>query len=138
MCASGFYLVSPRNQSSTYHSFAGPYATAHDSVPDVYNGRAGLTYVIAGGVATFSLGGRIDGIPSRDLVGGSDGARRPAIIGYIEPGLTLSRGANTLSLSVPVRTYVDFRASSLDRSLGRKGGGDLARKLVFASYLHRF
>ena len=135
---SGSYLVSPRNQSSVHQALAGPYATVQVSIPDVYNARGGLTYAVPGVGATFTLGGRIDGIASRDLIGKSDGFRRPAIIGYVEPGLTLSRGADAVSLSVPVRAYVDFRSTVLDRTLRFKGGGDLARKLLFASYLHRF
>lgn len=136
---SGSYLISPRNQTSVYQGQSGPYSKVQVSVPDVYNARGGLSYVLspAKGVA-ISLGGRIDGIPLRDLVGGSDGFRRPAIIGYIEPGVGFTRGRETVSVSVPVRAYANFRPSLIDRELGNSGGGDLARKVLFANYQHRF
>jgi hypothetical protein len=135
--ASGSYLISPRNQTNVYQGQAGPYSKVHVSVPDVYTARAGLSYALSPRVAV-SLGGRIDGIPLHDVVGKSDGFRRPVIIGYVDPGVSFTRGRETFGLSVPVRAYVNFRASSIDRQLGNSGGGDLARTLFFANYQHRF
>src|SRR5205823_1430275 len=82
---------------------SGPYSSIRVSVPDVYDGRAGLSYVAPNVV--FSLGGRVDGIPMRDLIGRSDGFRRPAIIGYVEPALSVTRGRGTYTISAPVRAY---------------------------------
>ena len=134
---SGSYLISPRNQTSIVQGQAGPYSKVHVSVPDVYNARTGLSYALSPR-AFVSLGGRIDGIPQHDLIGRSDGFRRPAIIGYIEPGLSLTRTRDTVGVSIPLRAYVNFRPSGIDRQLGNTGGGDLARTLFFANYQHRF
>jgi hypothetical protein len=133
--ASGFYLVSPRNRTDV----PSPYPGYPLSVPDVYSARMGLSYTLPFvAAASIGFGGRLDGIPLRDLVGGSDGFRRPAIIGYVDPGLALSLRRFTFTVNVPVRVYQDFRPSLLDRQLGRPGGGDLAKYLVFVGLERRF
>jgi len=134
--ASGSSLVSPRNQTGVIQGQSGPYSNVRVSVPDVYHARAGVSYA-ASNVA-LSVGGRVDGIPMRDLIGKSDGFRRPVVIGYLEPAVSVTRGRETLSVSVPVRVYADFRSSAVDRQLGFTGGGDLARTLLFANYQLRF
>ena len=73
----GAYLVSPRALSDV--SRPPPNTSVYWSVPDVYSGRVGLMYGLlpAQGVSV-SLGGRIDGIPYHDLIGGGDeGFRGP-------------------------------------------------------------
>lgn len=137
--ASGSYLVTPRNQSSVFQSPTGSLASVHVSIPDVFNASAGLSFDVSRrhGLAA-SLSGRIDGIPTRDLVGRSDGFRRPVVLGYLEPSLTLTRGRRTVRLNAAARIYEDFRPSLIDRQLGSAGGGDLARYLLFAAYQIRF
>ena len=63
-------------------------------MPDVYTARAGLVYAVwPSRSLSLSLGGRIDGIPQRDLIGGGDlGFRRPGFIFYLDPGVSLGRG----------------------------------------------
>ncbi len=137
--AYGSYLVTPQNQSSVFQSPTGTFAAVHVSIPDVYNASAGLSFVLSRrhGIAA-GLGGRIDGIPTRDLVGHSDGFRRPVVLGYLEPSVTFARGRSTVTLTVPARIYEDFRPSLVDLQLGSAGGGDLARYLLFAGYHVRF
>ena len=132
----GSYLVSPRNQTGVIQGQSGPYSRVRVSVPDVYDARTGVSYNFSD--FAFSVAGRMDGIPRRDLIGKSDGFRRPAIIGYIEPAVSATRGRETVSFSVPVRAYANFRPSAIDRQLGSTGGGDLAKTLFFANYQHRF
>ena len=138
----GYYLISPQAESDVVvtPSTTSPYAGVHLAVPDVYNARGGLTLAVpAVPGLSLSLGGRLDGIPKQDVIGGGDGAfRRPAIEAYVDPGLGLSYGPHTFSLNVPVRVYYNFRASLLDEKLGRPGGGDLAKYLIFAGYTRRF
>ena len=134
--ASASYLISPRNQTNVIQGQAGPYSKIRVSVPDVYNARAGLSYNFSRFALT--LGGRLDGIPLRDVIGKSDGFRRPVVIVYVEPGIGVTRGSDTFGITIPVRAYADFRPSLVDRQLGNSGGGDLARTLFFASYRHRF
>jgi len=136
--ATGSYLISPRNTTDV----ASPIPGVPLSVPDVYSARIGVAYTPPfASKVSVSLGGRLDGIPLRDFVGGSGGFRRPAIIGYVDPGIVLSLGRTTISASVPFSFYRDFRASLIDRQLNEPGtvsGGDLARYLVFVGIDRRF
>jgi hypothetical protein len=131
----GSYLLSPRETTRVIGPTGVPL-----SVPDVYTARAGVAYAVwpSQGLS-LSLGGRFDGIPLRDVIGGGDlGFRRPGFIFYLDPGVALGRGADEFSLSVPIRLRQDFRQSLHDRANGKPGGGDLADLLVFAGYTHRF
>src|SRR6266480_1007510 len=88
---------------------------------------------------SLSLGGRIDGIPQGDLVGGRDNSfRRPGYSLYLDPGIALRRGDEEVTLSVPVRVHQDFQRSSIDQQRSFTGGGDLAEYLIFVGYTHRF
>src|SRR5207247_8814862 len=110
------------------------------AVPDVYSARAGIAYALAPprGIA-LSLGGRIDGIPQGDLIGGRDNSfRRPGYSLYLDPGIALRRGDEEVTLSVPVRVHQDFQRSSIDQQRSFTGGGDLAEYLIFVGYTHRF
>ena len=109
------------------------------SVPDVYLARLGLVYTLPFAPAfSVGFGGRVDGIPIRDLIGESDGFRRPAVIGYVDPSLGVSLDLYRITLNVPVRVYEDFRPGSIDRQFGFSGGGDLADYLVFVGISRRF
>jgi hypothetical protein len=137
--ASGSYLVSPQNQSDVLQAQAGAYSTVHVSIPDVFNARFGVSGDLwARRGIGVSAGARIDGIPVHDVLGGSDGFRRPALLAYFEPAISYTQGRHALILIVPVRVAVNFRPSLVDRRLGFAGGGDLARLLVFAGYQIRF
>ena len=131
----GSYLLSPREVTDV----AGPGGVPL-SVPDVYTARAGLAYALVPGAGlSVNLGGRLDGIPLRDIIGGGDaGFRRPGFVFYLDPGVAMRRGADELTLSMPIRLRQDFRQSLIDRERNSRGGGDLADLLVFAGYTHRF
>lgn len=135
---SASYLASLRDKTDV----PSPTPGVTLSVPDVYSARLGLAYGLWSGSPlgdlSVSLGGRVEGIPLRDLIGGSDGFRRPAVVGYVDPGLSLALGRGTISVNVPVRVYANFRPSENDRELGNPGGGDLAKYLLFAGYDYRF
>jgi len=71
--------------------------------------------------------------------------RRPGYVIYAEPtvALTMTRGpfalrGDTFSLSVTVAVHQNRQASTLDMALGRHGGGDFARILIFLGYTRRF
>jgi hypothetical protein len=87
-----FYLANPRDVNGTPRS-----ATAADaatiaitgdvqSVPDQMLARAGASLAV--NRFDFSVGGRYDLLPVRDLFGNSDGFRRPGRIFSAEPGVT--------------------------------------------------
>jgi hypothetical protein len=136
--ASGSYLVSPRAKTRVqFPNASGVGSGMFLSVPDVYSARVGAAYVLWPERAlTATLGGRVDGIPLRDVIGGGDdGFRRPGYSLYADPGLSLGVGRGAIALSIPVRIGQDFRP---DLTPGHPVGGDLARYLVFASYVAKF
>lgn len=89
----GSYLFNPRERVQ---------ATGF-SVPDSYLGRAGLAYTIwpKYGLA-LTFGGRIEGVPPEDAIGGSLGSRRPGYSLGVEPGLSLMYKKFNFNLTTPV------------------------------------
>jgi hypothetical protein len=82
-----------------------------------------------------SLAGRLEGVPSSDLIGGDLGRRRPGYSVAIEPGVSLSWGQNLMNVSVPylvrrVRTQNVSDKLASERT-GEKQIGDAA----FADYV---
>jgi len=136
---SGFYLINPREQNSAFTSF--PYfGTVYNlSVPDQYLGRIGINYAIWPDEGlSLSFGGRIDGIPTRDLVGGSEGFRRPGFSVYVEPGVSWTHGRNTLNLFTPVLVDANREKNIYDDRLGNHGPGAFADFVIIASFTRRF
>src|SRR5437879_2776979 len=132
-------LISPRESTEVASPIPGT-PVVHLAVPDVYSARAGIAYALAPARGiSLSLGGRIDGIPQGDLIGGRDNSfRRPGYSLYLDPGIALRRGDEEFVLSVPVRVHQDFQRSSIDQQRSFTGGGDLAEYLIFLGYTHRF
>lgn len=135
---SGSYLVSPQKKTDVQFVKAdGTGSGIYLSVPDVYSARMGVAYAIwpAHGLVG-SLGGRMDGIPLRDLIGGGDdGFRRPGYSLFADPGLSFAVAKGTFTLSTPIRVGQNF---SPDLTTGHPVGGDLANYLVFGGYTVRF
>ena len=141
--ASGFYLANPRETNTAKAQNQRPDLIGlRNSVPDQYQGRLGLTYAVwpHQGLAV-SLGARIDGITQRDLIGGSDGFRRPGYSIYVEPGLILSRGKTTFSLYVPVLAAANRQKSVPDEEFFGGPNGPPQPHIyagAFADYLITF
>ncbi len=137
----GSYMANPREQTEVLFN---PTSTVYWSVPDVYSARLGAAYSVWPDQGlSVSLGGRMDGIPTRDLFGGGDNTtiKRTSNIIYADPGLSLTRGNSTFTLNVPIRVRANRTKSLLEaRSTGAAAvnGGGYAKYLVFASYSHRF
>jgi len=135
---SGSYLISPRGVSGVSARSPGDSSW---SVPDVYSGRLGLAYALwpDEGISV-SLGGRIDGLPVHDVVGGGDnGFRQPGYVIFADPGVAVTRGSEAFTLSVPVRLHANRLRNTLEWAGGKPGGGgDFAKVLVFLGYVHRF
>jgi hypothetical protein len=45
----------------------------------------------------------------QDLIGASDGFRRPANLQYIAPGMDVNLHGQTISLTVPIVTYINVK-----------------------------
>ena len=119
----GFYLINPRemNGTRTFRETLNPILSNESimAVPDQYAFRAGIfRSLFVHGFGT-SLGGRIEGVPVRDLIGGNEGFRRPGYVISIEPGISYMVKDFTVSLNVPVaisrnrtRSVTDIAAST--------------------------
>jgi len=135
--AFGSYMANPRARSDVRQS---PNTGAYYAVPDVYSAKLGAAYALFPGQGlSVSLGGRLDGIPKRDLVGGGDedNVKQTAQIIFAEPGLSLTRGTNTFTLGVPVRLRANRQKSLLEQRTNGLNGGGFAKYLIFASYSYR-
>jgi hypothetical protein len=124
--ASASYLFNPRQESGTDRGGNDPN-TRFLSVADQYLARVGVAANFRR--VTASLGGRVEGVPANDLIGGSRGFRRPGYAISVEPGLTLRRGRSALTVGLPVAVYRNRTRSYADKING--GHGDAA----FADYL---
>ena len=111
--ASGTYLANPTdtNGQPSIISGLGAAATAAtanrlvNSVPDQYLARAGIAFRAGLRGLGASIALRVEGQPRYDLIGRSDGFRRPGKEMFLEPGLTFTRGRSTWSASVPIAVY---------------------------------
>ncbi|MDX1951204.1 MAG: hypothetical protein SFY81_03420 [Verrucomicrobiota bacterium] len=87
------YLINPRERIEE----------TRFSVPDSYLARIGFDYLILPKYGiSFTLGGRIEGVPPEDLIGGSLGTRRPGYAISIEPGFTYTHKRFFATLTTPV------------------------------------
>jgi hypothetical protein len=140
---SGAYLINPREQNGAYTTAPyppGPSGTMRQlSVPDQYVGRVGATYEVwpARGVS-LSFGGRIDGVPTHDLIGGSEGFRRPGYAISVEPGVSWRHGGNAFNLFTPVLITANRQKNIYDDRYGTHGPAAFADFVIITSFSHRF
>lgn len=137
----GFYLVNPRDTNGTVTEtalffFGEPIPL---SVPDYYQVRAGFGYQAwpKRGIS-LSLGLRLDGIPTEDLVGDSNGYRRPGYNLAIDPGITVSWGRHIFSLYVPVAIARAQNPSLPEQERDLHFGGSMASEALMLYYARRF
>jgi hypothetical protein len=132
---SALYLANPRDTNGTISSTSAT-ALPH-SVADQFLARLGAAVPVprTKGLA-FTVAGRVEGVPHGDLFGDNNGARRPGISIFVEPGFVYSSGHSTWSVGVPIavkrRTF---------RSVGSSPDyqdATLADAIVLASYSRRF
>lgn len=136
---SGTYLLNPENTNGV-RTFRNNLGEEVMSIADQYVARMGATYSRASWKGFgMSLGGRIEGVPVEDLVGESDGFRRPGYAVSVEPGLSHASGAHTFSLAVPVALYRNRQRSVADRLVpGRHGDAAFADYVVMFGYGRKF
>jgi len=144
--AAASYLANPRGQIAP--TFTTPYGvTAPVAVNDEYSAHAGITMdAWRRRGLSLSLGGRIDGVPVRDAIGGGDEYfRRPGYVVFAEPALAIRRSrspvspvGSTWSVAVPIRVDQYRHASLLDLANQKRGGGDFPDFLIFIGYAKRW
>jgi hypothetical protein len=141
--ANAFYMFNPRNtngvQTFRRDSVEAGAIISVMSVADQFMARGGMNYsILPNRGLSVSLGGRIEGIPARDLIGKSDGFRRPGYIVSAEPGLVFMPGKTTLAINVPVALLRDRIRSVSDIRTGRHGDAAFADYAVYVTVLQRF
>lgn len=135
-----FYLINSRevNGTSTTRGSA-PSASAKKyntdvmSVPDLYMWRAGAAYMV--NRFTVSAGLRMEGLPSKDLIGGSRGFRRPGYIISGEPTVTYVAKKVSLNFGIPIAIWRDRTQSDADKRQTADTGVHKQGDAAFADYL---
>jgi hypothetical protein len=103
--AQGQYLFNPENTNGIA-SFRSQPGQSIISVTDQYLFRTGVSQGVprVRGLA-FSLGVRAEGVPVRDLIGDSDGFRRPGGIISLDPGFMYDFHRTIISVNGPWALY---------------------------------
>jgi hypothetical protein len=137
--AQGTYLFNPEdtNGVATFRSQPGQSVM---SVTDQYLYRAGISQGVPKlkGLA-LSLGVRGEGVPVHDLLGASNGFRRPGMIVSLDPGLIFHYKHDSLYVNGPWALYRD-RPPSVPEIQNNTINGDafFADYTVIASIAHHF
>ncbi|MFN0214470.1 MAG: hypothetical protein ACKVT2_09470 [Saprospiraceae bacterium] len=148
----GFYLSNPRETNNTVNRVITANSTdldkitAFHSVADQFVARIGMNYVVLPSQnLSVSLGMRTEGVPAKDLIGGSNGFRRPGFIVAAEPGIALQHGKFGFSVNVPYALYRKRTRSVADIAAGndvfgipRNGDAAFADYSVNVGMVYRF
>jgi hypothetical protein len=141
-----YYLINPRDQNGV-SPLLGVTPTAIQlrtggnvtSVPDQYSIRAGFNYIVKQFV--FSAGLRDEGVPVYDLVGGSEGVRRPGYNVSIEPGITYNMKNVSIYGYVPIFIKHTILQGVPDREVKEltgvdiTGGGGSGDWMIFLGFM---
>jgi hypothetical protein len=132
-----YYLSNPREVNGTPRGInisATNIANGSDvmSVPDQLMARAGFNLLVHRFI--FSAGARYECLPVHDLVGGSNGWRRPGYILNAEPGVTYNLSKVSLYAFVPVALVRNRTQSVPDKISTKLTGKDAHGDAAFADY----
>ena len=108
--------------------------TSQFSAPDQFGVRVGAFYTLLDNFSVYG-GGRVEGIPSTDLIGGSGGFRRPGYAVSVEPGLSYFNSDFSVVLSVPIAVYRNRTQSYIDKIRSEQRGREVIGDAAFADYL---
>ncbi len=135
----GLYLSNPREQNGVSTARGGaPAATAIAygsdvmSVPDQYMLRMGASYHSGG--FSVSAGMRMECVPAEDLIGGSNGFRRPGYVLSAEPVVAYKIKKTQFYVSVPVAVERNRTQSVPDKIRTAKTGTYAQGDAAFADY----
>jgi len=145
--AEGVYLANPREKNGTEQPTGDlpPISLdpdlKYDSVPDQFHVRAGLTQRIWSKIGlAVSFGALFEGVPPRDLIGGSEGWRLPGRYVDLEPGFSLAYRHDYFPFSVPFAVYRHASQSVPFEDIGMRPPGlaTIADYQIKLSYTHQF
>jgi hypothetical protein len=134
----GVYLFNPRDTTGV-STFRGGRGEEFMSVADQYLFRAGVGHTvpkIRGLAASFGI--RKEGVPVRDLLGKSNGFRRPGYSLSLDPGLLYARGLYTFSITAPWAIERNRRRSVPDIARGAAGDAAFADYAIIVGLSRRF
>lgn len=135
---SAVYILAPEATSGVERPGAN-IGEEEYSIADQYVARLGLQLGPASWKGwSAGVGGRVEGIPVHDVLGSSDGRRRPGYMLSAEPSLSFTRGAHSVSLAVPWAIERNRQRSVSDRIRGTHGDAAFPDYLVLANYSLRF
>jgi hypothetical protein len=134
-----YYMISPREQNGVSSARGGvpsakAVANGSDimSVPDQFMIRAGFNY--GTGNFDFSAGVREECLPAKDLIGGSNGFRRPGYIISAEPGITYRLKRFSVYTYVPIAMVRNRTQSVPDKITTNLTGVYTQGDAAFADY----
>ncbi|MCO6479283.1 MAG: transporter [Phaeodactylibacter sp.] len=134
-----FYLSNPRetNGTRTFRETLSPILVneAVMSVPDQFGLRAGVSYAMGNLPLEALLGVRYEGVPVEDLIGGSQGFRRPGSVLSVEPGVNYMKNNFSLFFSVPLAMRRNRPQSVTDLETEKETGQPRNGDAAFADYL---
>lgn len=136
--ASGSYLFNPMDTNGV-KSFRTRRGEEVLSISDQYLARAGVSHAVPkvpGLVVTF--GGRMEGVPVRDLLGSSNGFRRPGYVISADPGFLYARWGYVFSCNVPWALERNRRRSVSDIANGLHGDAAFADYALTIGLSRRF
>jgi hypothetical protein len=135
-----YYLSNPREVNGTSTARGGaPSANSVKngsdvmSVPDQWMARAGVN--VMAGRWSFSAGVRDECLPVHDLIGGSNGFRRPGYIISAEPGVTYAFSRLSLYAFAPVALVRNRTQSVPDKITTQLTGVTAHGDAAFADYV---
>lgn len=135
-----YYLINPREQNGVSTARGGvPSANqligGSDvmSVPDQFMLRLGLNYMV--GKFTFQGGVRREAIPVNDLIGGSNGFRRPGFIVSAEPGIVFTQKKTSIFAYVPIAVTRNRTQSVPDKLVSAANNKYTQGDAAFADYV---
>jgi hypothetical protein len=130
--ASGQYTITPQDTNGVLTSNTG---TTVMSIPDTYLLRLGVEYAVAPVQGlSLSLGLRDEGVAVYDLVGHSNGFRRPGYSMDIEPGIIYNHNRWAVRFYIPYAIQRDRLQSVPDKQKTRATGVYSQGDAAFADY----
>jgi len=137
--ANFYYLINPRQENGTSTARGGTasasaIANTSDimSVPDQLMLRGGVNVIVD--KFTFSAGLRNECLPVHDIIGGSDGFRRPGYIISGEPGITYAFKKFNVYAFVPIAITRNRTQSIADKISTANTGKFTQGDAAFADY----
>jgi hypothetical protein len=135
--ANASYLSNPREQNDYLRdpSAVNPDPTsAYYSIADQYAARVGAGMPV-GKRFGVSLAGRLEGVPSSDLIGGDLGRRRPGYSVAIEPGVSLAWRQSLVNVSMPYLVRRVRTQNISDKLASERTGEHVNGDAAFADFV---